>query len=188
MSENIIEKALMFAIIAHSSQVRKANPEEPAIVHPIAVAEILRCYGADKNVISAAYLHDVAEDTKYTLQDIKRKFGEDIEHLVDIASELDKTKTWEERKQNKITKMKEKTLREKLVVIADKIANIEDMERIFKQKGYKDFSAFRRGEKQQEWYYRNMYKSLVENEEKQNPLLIRLKNGIDNVFGIELEK
>ena len=75
MSENIIEKALMFAIIAHSSQVRKANPEEPAIVHPIAVAEILRCYGADKNVISAAYLHDVAEDTKYTLQDIKRKFG-----------------------------------------------------------------------------------------------------------------
>ena len=60
------------------------------------------------------------------------------------------------------------------------------MERIFKQKGYKDFSAFRRGEKQQEWYYRNMYNSLVTNEDKQNPLLIRLQNGIDNVFGREL--
>lgn len=54
MSENvnIIEKALMFAIIAHSAQVRKGKPEEPAIVHPIAVAEILRCYGADRNVIA----------------------------------------------------------------------------------------------------------------------------------------
>lgn len=189
MSENvnIMEKALMFAIIAHSSQVRKGNPEEPAIVHPIAVAEILRCYGADKNIIAAAYLHDVAEDTKYTIEDIKRNFGEDIAHLVDIASELDKSKSWEERKQNKIDKMREKTLREKLVVIADKIANIEDMERVFKEKGYKDFSAFRRGEEKQEWYYRNMYRSLVTNEDKKNPLFIRLKNGIDNVFERTME-
>lgn len=189
MSENvnIIEKALMFAIIAHSSQVRKGNPEEPAIVHPIAVAEILRCYGADKNIIAAAYLHDVAEDTRYTIEDIRRNFGEDIAHLVDIASELDKSKSWEERKQNKINKMREKTLREKLVVIADKIANIEDMERVFREKGYKDFSAFRRGEEKQEWYYRNIYKSLVTNEDRQNPLFIRLENAINNVFERTME-
>lgn len=189
MSENvnIIEKALMYAMIAHSSQVRKGKPEEPAIVHPIAVAEILRCYGADKNVIAASYLHDVPEDTKFTLEDIKRNFGEDIAHLIDVASELDKSKPWEERKQNKINKMKEKVLREKLVVIADKISNIEDMNRVFKEKGYKDFSAFNRGEEKQEWYYRNMYKSLITNEDKQNPLFIRLEKGINNVFGRTME-
>ena len=187
MSENIIEKALMFAIIAHSAQVRKGKPEEPAIVHPIAVAEILRCYGADKNVIAASYLHDVPEDTKFTLEDIKKNFGEDIAHLVEVASELDKSKPWEERKQNKINKMREKVLRDKLIVIADKISNIEDMNRVFKEKGYKDFSAFNRGEEKQEWYYRNMYKSLVTNEDRQDPLFIRLQNGIENVFGRTME-
>lgn len=183
---NIIEKALMFAMIAHSRQVRKGKPEEPAIVHPIAVAEILRGYGADKNVIAASYLHDVPEDTKFTLEDIKKNFGEDIAHLVEVASELDKSKPWEERKQNKINKMRQKVLREKLIVIADKISNIEDMNRVFKEKGYKDFSAFNRGEEKQEWYYRNIYKSLVTNEDRQDPLFIRLRNGIENVFGKEL--
>ena len=182
MTKNVIEKALMFAMIAHSGQVRKAKPEEPAIVHPLAVVQILREYGADKNVTAGGALHDVPEDTKFTLEDIKRNFGEDIAHLVDIASELDKSKSWEERKQNKINKMKEKTLREKLVVVADKIANIEDLDRVFKEKGVKDFSAFKRCQEKQEWYYRNMYKSLITNEDKQNPLFVRLEKGINNVF------
>lgn len=188
MSENIIEKALMYAVLAHSGQVRKGKPTEPAIVHPLAVAEILRQYGADDNVIAAAYLHDVPEDTNRTLEDIKKTFGEDIEHLVDVASELDKTKTWEQRKSEKIEKMREKLLREKLIIIADKISNIEDLGRIFKEKGCVDFSAFKRGKDKQEWYYRNIYESLAHNEDKQNPLFIRLENGINSVFGRTMEE
>lgn len=187
MTQNVIEKAIMFAMIAHSNQVRKAKPEEPAIVHPLAVVQILREYGADKNVTAGGALHDVPEDTKFTLEDIRKNFGEDIAHLVDIASELDKSKSWEERKQSKINKMKEKPLREKLIVIADKIANIEDLDRVFKEKGIKDFSAFKRGQEKQEWYYRNMYKSLVTNEDKQNPLFVRLEKGINNVFERTME-
>ena len=188
MPENIIEKALMYAVLAHSGQVRKGKPSEPAIVHPLAVAEILRQYGADDNVIAGGYLHDVPEDTDRTLEDIKRNFGEDIMHLVDVASELDKNKTWEERKTDKIEKMKNKTLREKLIVIADKISNIEDLERIFKEKGCTDFSAFKRGKEKQEWYYRNIYESLINNADKQNPLFVRLENGINNVFGRTMEE
>lgn len=188
MAENIIEKALMYAVLAHSGQVRKGKPTEPAIVHPLAVAEILRQYGADDNVIAGGYLHDVPEDTERTLEDIKKSFGEDIMHLVDVASELDKTKSWEERKQNKINKMKGKTLREKLIVTADKISNIEDLERIFKEKGSADFSAFRRGKEKQEWYYRNIYESLINDEDKQNPLFVRLEKGINNVFGRTMEE
>ena len=188
MSENIIEKALMYAVLAHSGQVRKGKPTEPAIVHPLAVAEILRQYGADDNVIAAAYLHDVPEDTNRTLEDIKNNFGEDIEHLVDVASELDKTKTWEQRKFEKIEKMRDKLLREKLIIIADKISNIEDLGRIFKEKGCVDFSAFKRGKDKQEWYYRNIYESLAHNEDKQNPLFIRLEKGINSVFGRTMEE
>lgn len=181
--ENVMEKALMFAILAHSGQVRKGNTKEPAIVHPIAVAEILRQYGADSNVIAAAYLHDVVEDTKYILEDIKRIFGQDIAHLVEVATEKYKNKPWEERKQTKIEDLKHRTLREKLVPIADKISNIEDMARMFKEKGFKDFSAFKRGEEKQEWYYRNVFNSLSLNEDKENPLLIRLETGINKAFG-----
>lgn len=188
MSENIIEKALMYAVLAHSGQVRKGKPTEPAIVHPLAVAEILRQYGADDNVIAAAYLHDVPEDTNRTLEDIKNNFGEDIEHLVDVASELDKTKTWEQRKSEKIEKMRTKSLREKLIIIADKISNIEDLGRIFKEKGCVDFSAFKRGKDKQEWYYRSIYESLIYNEDKENPLFIRLENGINSVFGRTMEE
>ena len=188
MAENIIEKALMYAVIAHSGQVRKGKPTEPTIVHPLAVAEILRQYGADDNVIAGGYLHDVPEDTDRTLEDIKNVFGEDIEHLVDIASELDKSKSWEERKKHKIEKMKTKTLREKLIVIADKISNIEDLERIFKEKGKVDFSAFRRGKEQQEWYYRNMYESLANNEDRKDPLFTRLERGINSVFGRTMQE
>lgn len=181
--ENIIEKALMFATLAHAGQVRKGEPNIPAIVHPIQVAEILIEYGADDNVIAAAYLHDVVEDTKDTIEDIRIIFGEDIAHLVEIATEKDKSKSWEERKQEKIEIIKEKQLREKLIPIADKISNIENMDRIFKKKGFKDFSAFNRGEEKQEWYYRSMYESLTFNEDKQNPLFIRLEQGINNAFG-----
>lgn len=186
--ENVIEKALMFAVLAHSGQVRKGNKKEPEIVHPIAVAEILRQYGADDNVIAAAYLHDVVEDTKYTIEDIRRIFGEDIAHLVEVATEKDKSKSWEERKKAKIEDMKVRTLREKLIPIADKISNIEDMARIFKEKGFKDFSAFNRGEKQQEWYYRNIFNSLSLNESPENQLLIRLEKGINEAFGRTMQE
>jgi len=186
--ENVIEKALMFATLAHAGQVRKGEPNMPAIVHPMQVAQILIEYGADENVIAAAYLHDVVEDTKYTLEDIKRNFNEDIAHLVEVATEKDKSKSWEERKQAKIDDLKSRELREKMIPIADKISNIENMGRNFKKKGFKDFSAFNRGEEKQEWYYRNIYESLIFNEDKQNPLFIRLEQGINNTFGRTMEE
>ena len=185
---NIIEKALLFATMAHLGQKRKNQPDEPVIVHPIGVARILIEKGADNNVVAAGLLHDVVEDTKYTYEDIIENFGRDIAHLVEVASEPDKTKSWEERKTEKINKTKTLSSREKLVIIADKIDNIEDLERKFFRQGYKDFSAFRRGEEKQEWYYRSMYESLVTNEDKNNPLFIRLEKAINNVFGRTMEE
>jgi len=182
MEQNVIEKAAMYAMIAHSGQVRKSEPDKPAIVHPMGVADILINYGADDGVVAAGLLHDVVEDTDRTLEDIEKNFGKDIAHLVDVASEPDKTKSWEERKLNKINTMRDKTLREKLVPTADKIHNIETMERQIRQRGYKDFTAFRRGEKQQEWFFRNMYFSLINGQDPENPLFKRLEKSINNVF------
>ena len=188
MEQNIIEKALMYATIAHSGQVRKSEKDKPMIVHPMAVAQILIEYGADNNVIAAGLLHDVWEDTPKTLEDIEKNFGEDIAHLVYCASEPDKSKSWEERKIHTIEQTKKLTLREKLVPLADKINNIESIERLFNKKGFKDFSAFKRGQEKQEWYYRNMYESLSTNEDKENPLFKRFETSINNVFGRTMEE
>ena len=188
MEQNLLEKALMFAAIAHSGQTRKGEPDKPYIVHPIAVAQILMEYGADNNVIAAGYLHDVAEDTNFSINDIRKHFGNDIADLVECATEPDKSKSWEERKIHTIDTIRDLSLRKKLVIIADKINNAENLKRTFDKKGFKDFSTFKRGEEKQEWYYRNVYKSLLENEDKENPLLKRLENGINNVFGRTMEE
>lgn len=181
-SINIKEKAKLFAINAHKGQVRKSEPDKPMIIHPISVGMLLEKYGYDDNVIAAGYLHDVVEDTKYTIEDIIDEFGEDIASLVNDASEPDKSLSWEERKQHTIEKTKSLPLRNKLVICADKINNLEDLMIKFQKSGERDFSSFKRGEKQQHWYYTNIYQSLIFGEDITIPIFKRLKDILDIVF------
>ena len=163
---DIKEKAKEFAINAHKGQVRKSDKEKPMVIHPINVADILKEYNFDDNVISAGYLHDVIEDTKYTKEDLLKEFNEDIVSLVLGASEPDKSLSWEERKLHTINSIKKLDLRHKAIICADKISNLEDLRIIFETKGEKDFSAFKRGYEKQKWYYTEVYKSLISNEDK----------------------
>ena len=179
---NIEEKAKIFAIEAHAGQVRKSQKEKPMIIHPINVANILKEAGFDENVVAAGFLHDVVEDTKYTEEDILNLFGEDIRSLVMTASEPDKSLSWEERKQHTIDTIKNMDLRHKAVVCADKISNLEDLRIMSEIKGEYDFSSFKRGFRKQKWYYESVYESLIENEDKNNPLFVRLKELIDYIF------
>ena len=179
---NIREKAKLFAIKAHKGQIRKSDKEKPMIIHPINVANILSEYGYDDNVVAAAYLHDVIEDTKYTKEDLLKEFNEDIVSLVLGATEEDKSLSWEERKTITIDKVKDLDLRHKVVVCADKISNLEDMRIIFEVNGKRDFSAFKRGFDKQKWYYTEVYNSLIYNEDKDYVMFSRLKLLIDDIF------
>ena len=179
---NIIEETKKFAIEAHEGQRRKADKSKPMIIHPIDVANILTEYGFDDNVIAAGYLHDVVEDTKYTLEDIKKLFGTDIASLVDGATEPDKSLSWEDRKKYTIDRTKTLDLRHKAIICADKISNLEDLKILFEIKGKYDFSAFKRGFESQKWYYTEIYNNLIYNEEANNPMFIRLKKLIDQIF------
>lgn len=175
-------KARKFAIKAHKGQVRKSDKDKPMIIHPINVANILKEYDFDQNVISAGYLHDVVEDTKYEIENIKEMFGEDIASLVWGASEEDKSLSWEERKEHTIEKTKTLDLRHKAVICADKISNLEDLRILYELKGESVFSSFKRGFESQKWYYIEVYNSLIMNEDKNNPMFIRLKELIDYIF------
>ena len=179
---DIKEKAKMFAIQAHMGQIRKSEPDKPMIVHPISVGQLLESFGYDDNVVAAGFLHDVVEDTKYTIKDIEREFGKDIATLVMGASEPDKSLSWEDRKKHTIEETKKLPFRNKLVICADKINNLEDLFLKFEKNGNRDFSAFKRGEESQRWYYTNIYESLISGENKELPIFKRLKEILDKVF------
>jgi len=77
---DIVQKALDLAVTAHEGQKRKSG--EPYIIHPILVAAITASISGDETMVASALLHDVVEDTPYTIEDIEREFGVDVVHIV----------------------------------------------------------------------------------------------------------
>jgi len=81
-----IKEALNFAKEAHKGQKRKSGEEY--VIHPILVAAITSYLIDDENVIIAAILHDVVEDTSYTLDDIEKKFNKEVAKLVEGLTKI----------------------------------------------------------------------------------------------------
>lgn len=188
--EKLTLRALNFAVYAHDGQFRKLNQDIPYVVHPIKVARIVdesREPYVNKYLIAAAYLHDVVEDTGYSLDFIEEFFGYRVKNYVKVMTEKDKSISWEERKQETIDKIHTLNEDEKLLMLADKLANIEDMNDFFRDND-KDFSKFHRGEEQQEWYYRNLYKELVKDQDENKKLFRLFRNNINEVFGRTMEE
>ncbi|UNY97540.1 bifunctional (p)ppGpp synthetase/guanosine-3',5'-bis(diphosphate) 3'-pyrophosphohydrolase [Zhouia spongiae] len=130
--KKLIRKAFDTAVDAHKEQRRKSG--EAYIFHPIAVAKIVaREIGLDATAIAAALLHDVVEDTAYTLEDIERLFGETIAKIVDgltkismISSEQDISLQAENFRKMLLTLNDD--VRVILIKIADRLHNMQTME------------------------------------------------------------
>ena len=78
---DLIIRAYEVAEACHSGQRRKSG--DPYITHPVAVATILAELGLSGNTLAAALLHDTVEDTSYSLDQLRKDFGEETAHLVD---------------------------------------------------------------------------------------------------------
>jgi (p)ppGpp synthase/HD superfamily hydrolase len=87
MSEEMLNEVLKFATKAHGDQKRKYT-NDPYINHPIAVAEIVETVPHTQEMIAAALLHDVVEDTDVTLDQIKDKFGSKVSDLVGWLTDI----------------------------------------------------------------------------------------------------
>lgn len=87
---SLVELAYQYAEIAHDGQFRRSG--EPYIQHPLHTAYLLADIKADQATIAAGLLHDVPEDTEYTLLDIKNNFGEEVANLVEGITKLSKIK------------------------------------------------------------------------------------------------
>ena len=85
-NKSIISNAFKLAYEAHNGQLRASG--EPYIIHPIAVADLLKEIGASPSVIAAGLLHDVVEDTRVPLSDIEKNFGIEVKVLVEGVTKL----------------------------------------------------------------------------------------------------
>lgn len=83
-----IVEAYLLAAESHKHQTRKSG--EPYITHPVAAARILADLRLEASTIKATLLHDVVEDTRTTLEDVRRQFGDDVASIVDGVSKLDR--------------------------------------------------------------------------------------------------
>jgi guanosine-3',5'-bis(diphosphate) 3'-pyrophosphohydrolase len=130
--KKLIRKAFDIAVDAHSEQRRKTG--EPYIYHPIAVAKIVAMeIGLGATSIAAALLHDVVEDTKYTIDDMEQLFGETIARIVNgltKISRLNKEQDASIQAENfrKMLLTLHDDVRVILIKIADRLHNMQTMD------------------------------------------------------------
>jgi GTP diphosphokinase / guanosine-3',5'-bis(diphosphate) 3'-diphosphatase len=127
-STGLILKALRFSAEKHKDQRRKGANATPYINHPIEVTEILWRLGEvrDTTLLLAAILHDTLEDTDATPDEIKSEFGEEVLALVLEVTD-DKSLPKQKRKQLQVENAAHKTRNAKLLKLADKISNVQEI-------------------------------------------------------------
>ncbi|MES9944428.1 MAG: HD domain-containing protein [Candidatus Thiodiazotropha sp.] len=123
-------KTLAYATQKHRHQRRKDIEASPYINHPITLVDILVNEGeiTDLDTLLAALLHDTIEDTDATVEEIQAEFGSTIASLVMEVTD-DGTLPQLERKALQIKHAPDLTYKAKLIKLADKIANLRDIDR-----------------------------------------------------------
>ena len=163
----MIENAIAFALKAHHGAMRKGGGF-PYIVHPLETMEIVSHLTEDAEVLTAAVLHDVIEDTPYTYEDIKVEFGQRVADLVNWESEDKRrdrpaSETWRIRKEETIERDKTAPLEVKMILLGDKLSNMRGSRIDFRKNGDVMWEKFNmKDKKQQEWYYRSICDVLPE--------------------------
>jgi GTP pyrophosphokinase len=123
-----LQRAYEIAARMHDGQKRKSG--DPYITHPLAVATILAELGMTQATLCAALLHDTVEDTPYTLDQLTADFGDEVRHLVDGVTKLDKVKYGDSAQSETIRKMvvaMSRDIRVLVIKLADRLHNMRTL-------------------------------------------------------------
>jgi GTP pyrophosphokinase len=124
----LLERAYLTAERMHGTQVRKSG--DPYITHPLAVTAILADIGMTEPTLVAALLHDTIEDTPYTLEELRKDFGDEVALLVDGVTKLDKVKYGDTAQAETIRKMivaMSRDIRVLVIKLADRLHNMRTL-------------------------------------------------------------
>ena len=130
---SLIRKAWEFCVSHHKGQMRASG--EPYIVHPLEVAEVLVEMKLDATAVAAALLHDAVEDTPATSEEIGDKFGDQVAHIVEGVTKIDKIQfaNREDRQAENVRKMllaMVSDVRVVLIKLADRLHNMRTLEHL----------------------------------------------------------
>ena len=154
----LVERAYQFAAQAHKGMTRKGT-KIPYFTHPVEVAFYAFELSKDPEVVAAAVLHDVVEDTKYTISEIEQMFGYRIAELVRYESEnkredIPKDISWRIRKEEFLEHLAVAPIEAKMIALSDKLSNIKAIQRDQEQIGDEIWNRFNQKDKEKhKWYY-----------------------------------
>ena len=161
----VLEQAIAFAAEKHAGAVRKGS-DVPYIAHPMEACAIAAGITNDHEILAAAVLHDVVEDTPVMISEIESAFGKRIAALVASESEDKMTgvpaaESWEIRKSATVNALKSASFDEKIIVLADKLSNIRSIYQDMSSVGEAIWERFnQKDKKKHEWYYREIAAAL----------------------------
>ena len=168
INSEFLDKAILFAVKAHANSERRGKGF-PYIIHPMEAMEIAATLTSDQELLAAAALHDVVEDTNVAIEDIRKEFGERVAALVDAESEAKITdvpeeESWHTRKRQAIERLGHASHDAKIVAIGDKLSNMRAIYRDYMQQGDKLWSLFHapNGKPDHEWHYRGLAHALCD--------------------------
>ena len=160
---NIVERAMLLALEAHAGMKRKLV-QTPYILHPMEVATIAASMTTDEEIIAAAILHDVVEDTAFGIDVIRRDFGDRVAELVlteteDKRPELDKSASWQIRKEESLEVLASSDAAVKILWLSDKLSNMRSFYREYLLMGDEMWQHFNQKDKDKHrWYYAEIAK------------------------------
>lgn len=162
LETSLFDKAVKLAVEAHSGTERRCKGY-PYIIHPMEAAAIVATMTNDQEMLAAAILHDVVEDTDVTLGQIRELFGDRVATLVQHeTAPSDKNLTWRERKAIQLQQLAAAPLDSKIVALGDKLSNMQGIVVDFRQIGDEVWKRFHapNGKPDVEWYYRSLAEAL----------------------------
>ena len=168
MQENLLEEAIRFATHAHSGMVRKVSCQ-PYILHPLEAAVIVGSMTNDPEILAAAVLHDVVEDTPVTMDQLVEKFGPRVTELVASETEdkqfhREASESWEERKSEAVEFLKtNQDIGVKMLYLGDKLSNLRSIHRDLRAMGDGFWDLFNQKDSEKHhWYYRSIADAISE--------------------------
>ncbi|HSS32829.1 MAG TPA: HD domain-containing protein [Solirubrobacterales bacterium] len=131
----LVADALEQAREAHVGQVRNGSGGMPYIEHPKAVATLLAEHGFGDDVLAAALLHDVVEDSETTVADLERRFGEPVAGLVAALSDDESITDYRDRKAEHRGRIRDVDGDAFAIYGADKLTNVLTLRRAYAEEG-----------------------------------------------------
>ena len=165
LDTSLFDRAAIFAVKAHAGTERRGKGF-PYIIHPMEAAGIVATMTSDQELLAAAVLHDVVEDTDVTVEELRSEFGPRIAGLV--ASESDvfeegvsEEDSWRSRKQAAIDRLAGASHDAKIVALGDKLSNMRAIARDYAVMGDAFWNIFHaKDPADHEWHYRGLADSL----------------------------